>query len=374
MLSTIKGIRNIQANGQNALGSTTIISEIDKDIFGIDRTLNVAINGNYTYPINIYCNATDICQIECQSTQACSTMNVYCDGCCFVNCDASNDIECPSLFGNYFNWTYSNFSFTDQDYSLCPTLSPTNLPTQKPTSSPTLPTNYPTVIPTAMPTGFPTSMPSNIPTKNPSYTPGKFNLNSTIVVLNGSNTHTTAMNNTSDDKRDHDNSENTSFILEIVVICCVVFIVVACVIFLFTKRKKHGQQELLKLELDKMKSMSESVDMNDNKMKKNKHDNVDNLDRLSYIAKKDDKLAVDNPIVDVIDENIKKSDDKGNRQVDGGDNCNDNESSDEDLYVSDEELYVDVKETASPGSPKQPDDNINDVVTVEGIHDVDPRV
>ena len=59
MLSTIKGVQNIQANGQNALGSTTIISEIDKDYFGTDPTLNVAINGSYTYQINIYCNATD---------------------------------------------------------------------------------------------------------------------------------------------------------------------------------------------------------------------------------------------------------------------------------------------------------------------------
>ena len=111
-----------------------------------ERTLIALINGTNVNEYSFYCNSSDICKIGCQSEFACSTMNLYCYGTCYVACGVLKDIDCPVLLsGSYSDWT------TDS-----PTPSPTFIPSIQPT-------NMPSVDPTSTPTDVPTE-PTNSPT------------------------------------------------------------------------------------------------------------------------------------------------------------------------------------------------------------------
>ena len=127
-------------NGNEAMTSSTVISEV---VYG--NTFVARINGTNDENYYIYCNATDICKIHCQSANACTKLFLYCFGTCYVACDEDNGIECP-FFGVYLDLT---------------TPSPTTIPSHGPSG-------YPTHLPTATPTmslgSEPTRLPTEIPT------------------------------------------------------------------------------------------------------------------------------------------------------------------------------------------------------------------
>ena len=117
------------------------------------RTLIALINGTNVNEYSFYCNLTDICKIGCQSEYACSTMELYCYGTCYVACGVAKSIDCPIILsGSYSDWA------TD-----APSPSPTFIPS-------TQPTNMPSIDPTGMPTTAPTG-PTNNPTDGPTESP-----------------------------------------------------------------------------------------------------------------------------------------------------------------------------------------------------------
>ena len=199
----------IRGHGTNALGDSTIFTETE-------GTFKLFMNGTNSDALRVYCNSTDICKIDCQSSHACSRMQLYCFGTCFVDCDALNGIDCPTTFvGVYSPWTtnspstipttipsYIPSSYPSEQPSdrstvnptIFPTFKPTNIPsdipTVDPTSSPTfkptdipssyslptsvptvIPSNSPTAIPSIIPTVIPTNLPTTIPTVKPTSTP-----------------------------------------------------------------------------------------------------------------------------------------------------------------------------------------------------------
>ena len=163
----ITKVRNIIVNAINALDDSVIISEFEEG--AADRTLKVAINGSHSSAVYLYCNDTDICKINCQSSGACGKLILSCNGTCYVNCDESNGIECP-IVGVYSIWT-----------TVEPTVIPTAIPTVLPTGIPTgIPTGLPSLMPTAMPTTQPTadrdttSIPSHQPSGVPTVTTDSF--------------------------------------------------------------------------------------------------------------------------------------------------------------------------------------------------------
>lgn len=132
------------------MSGATIVSNINKNVSIINatqRTLITLINGTNINNYRFYCNSTDICKIGCQSEYACSTMELYCYGTCYVACGVIKSIDCPTiLFGRYSNW--------DTD---APSPSPTFIPSNDPTNMPSH-----SVSPTAVPTDVPSD-----PTNNP---------------------------------------------------------------------------------------------------------------------------------------------------------------------------------------------------------------
>ena len=152
--SSLCGINTVTVNGNNAMSASTIITEATM----VHGNVFVArINGTNDEPYDIYCNSTDICQIKCESPNACSTLRLHCDGTCCVKCNELDGISCPFL----------------GVYEICPTPSPTFLPSSDPTAYPTPDpsTASPTEDPTAHPSAQPTSTPSDRPTITPSDIP-----------------------------------------------------------------------------------------------------------------------------------------------------------------------------------------------------------
>ena len=54
------------------------------------NNLYVEINGTQSTPSSIYCSEGDICRIDCQSSDACSKLHLFCTGTCFVKCNEQN--------------------------------------------------------------------------------------------------------------------------------------------------------------------------------------------------------------------------------------------------------------------------------------------
>lgn len=107
---------------------------------------------------------SNICKIKCLSSNACSNLQFHCleIGACFVDCDESVGIDCPS-FGVY---AYGIWTTTE------PTFDPTNNPSMIPSI---IPSDNPTQIPSKSPSNLPTTtsarpstIPSTIPTLQPS--------------------------------------------------------------------------------------------------------------------------------------------------------------------------------------------------------------
>ena len=146
--TVISKVAEIVANGYNALSNSYIYSDIDGEL-----DFKIYINGTNDYRFDIWCNETDTCKIDCQSTNACSRLYLHCYGECFVSCDDTQGIDCPLLTeGSFMQWR---------------TESPTTMPTNMPS---TIPTRIPTQIPSKIPT-VPSNLPTNMPSTNPSTRP-----------------------------------------------------------------------------------------------------------------------------------------------------------------------------------------------------------
>ena len=166
----ITGVENIKVDGKNGLSNTKIISQVFGTFDNDNNVLKIYIENNNTVGnIDIICNATDICKIVCLAPNACTVVNIYCQGICIVKCDPNEGIDCPP-YGNYT--------------ILGNTTSPTEIPTQLPTITPTYTPSYqPSIIPTAIPTIVPSyiptytpSIPTTIPSNTPSIIPSNINI------------------------------------------------------------------------------------------------------------------------------------------------------------------------------------------------------
>ena len=128
--ANIRAVHNkIEANGNNALSGSVIISESKLEMNG---SLIIYINGtNDANTFDIFCNDTDICEIYCQSTYACSSLVLHCsmynntagyrhhnESQCFVWCDETANIYCP------INGTYTQMTAT----ATTTTLTTTSIP------------------------------------------------------------------------------------------------------------------------------------------------------------------------------------------------------------------------------------------------------
>ena len=129
----ITGVLSITAIGnESPIDDSTIWSNIS-NIHEGKNTMSVRINGSNTNDYNIYCTLNDICRINCQSSNACEKLHLYCFGTCIVNCNYNNGsgIICPILEdGNpWLEW-----------YTTYPTTIPTNIPSIAPSEPSIMPT------------------------------------------------------------------------------------------------------------------------------------------------------------------------------------------------------------------------------------------
>ena len=194
--SRISNVDEISGYGRNALSGSTIISDNSE-------SLTVYINGENTDSDAhyIYCNASSICNIDCQHSNACRNLNLKCFGSCYVNCDEINGNNCPQS-GNYtIGWTHY------------PTMMPT-LPTPEPSNQPTQPTIDPTQ-PTVQPTMNPII---ETVTDEP-----------TTQIGSNESTDTNDDDDDDDDDSDDDDDDNSSDDTKLVAIVNVPLIVVITV-------------------------------------------------------------------------------------------------------------------------------------------------
>lgn len=176
----ICNVENIYANGDDALSGATIFSETgilnnSEITSSSNATFKLFLNGTSTNEFTLYCNESDICQIECQSDEACTYLQLYCFGRCLVSCGVYG-INCPVLmYGNFtqtLDETLSPSSVPTTIPSVIPSQNPTAIPTVIPTTYPTqIPTNLPSTMPTTMPSALPSQIPSSMPSENPTNTP-----------------------------------------------------------------------------------------------------------------------------------------------------------------------------------------------------------
>ena len=101
--SAITSVNTIKVNGSDNLYGSTITSGLsgvrDSNIF------KLFIYGSNTNSYTVTCNSNDICKIGCFESTACSNMNLYCSGTCYVDCSLGG---CPNLqSGSYSGWMYT---------------------------------------------------------------------------------------------------------------------------------------------------------------------------------------------------------------------------------------------------------------------------
>ena len=97
----IIGVSQIVSTGYNSLSGAYIISNIS-NINNINNgEFKLSVNGTIDDSWEIECSSNDVCYIDCRSTNACSMLELYCFGTCFVICDdiddidETNGIDCP---------------------------------------------------------------------------------------------------------------------------------------------------------------------------------------------------------------------------------------------------------------------------------------
>ena len=291
--SKISSIKRINAYGTDALSGTTIISNV-AGTGSSDNTLFVEIYGTMDELFNVYCNSSDVCKIDCQSSEACSKMYLHCFGTCYVRCNDLNGIDCP-VYGVYSYWT---------------TLNPTNIPSQEPTNFPTLfpTTNNPTVEPSEIPTSLPTSIPTVLPTNNPTNYPTSMpsaattstavtttittdtttqtsltmpTIMTTVTTQMAQSTASTEFDGTRGGNNNNNNGDTnqlteTTINLLIVCVFLLLIVVILALIFLYTVKNKR-KEIAKKQEINK----NEKQQVN-NVVELNKLHSLSNIDSNSY--------------------------------------------------------------------------------------------
>ena len=293
---------------------------------------NTMITGTNNNEFNIYCNISNICKIECLSSDACSNLRLHCYevGACFVDCDESNGINCPS-YGVYGVWT-------TQEPSNIPSNNPTQLPSKSPSQ---LPSQLPSIIPTFLPTVNPSSQPTNVPSMSPTYNPSaspKNNYTTTGVVNDGTS-----------NKNKNTLQVDIIILIIVVIVFCILITLCFMMILVYKNKKDERKIELKRLELQQsrfVKSKSLSMNNSNNSNGDTKITNV-NLQRLgsqtptvgsNYGDTGDGVVHRANSTVDDI---MHTPRDSGSNKHNNNNNNIDHESDDnEDLYRNDVEGHV----------------------------------
>ena len=110
MSSTIVGVSNVKSiahsNNRRVFDGARIVSQAEQ--FGNNFEIKLkGTSDGYVNPTEIYCNETDTCVIECLSKAICSSVDLYCFGICYVDCDSDNNIACPTVVSGtvFCEWT-----------------------------------------------------------------------------------------------------------------------------------------------------------------------------------------------------------------------------------------------------------------------------
>ena len=171
----MESVELIKIVGDNSTNGATIITDVN-------GTFIARINGSNDAVYSIYCNASDVCKIDCQVSGSCDNLQPYCYGLCLIDCNVMNGIICPNVTtGNWSYWntfdpTVQPSLFPSNNPSINPSGMPSNMPTvipsQQPSDHPSSnPTLNPSFIPTSVPTGIPTTNPTHFPSAPPTYNP-----------------------------------------------------------------------------------------------------------------------------------------------------------------------------------------------------------
>ena len=105
----LSGFNRIYSLGYWAIDGTIIISNPDPDSQtnnNNNNEMNVYIGGASAADGSgavIYCNKTDICNIYCDASGACTSIIIHCFGNCSIFCDVSIVVYCPTVY--YYNYT-----------------------------------------------------------------------------------------------------------------------------------------------------------------------------------------------------------------------------------------------------------------------------
>ena len=84
--ATISNVEMMTADGEANMREATIISDTAKGTNNFTLNVNgTNEGGNY----RLYCNESDVCNINCHSETACETLIIYCFGICHIHCDES---------------------------------------------------------------------------------------------------------------------------------------------------------------------------------------------------------------------------------------------------------------------------------------------
>ena len=99
-------------NDDNNNSNNSIDNKYNK--YNNNRTMTVLLYGS-NEELTIYCSYQDICRIGCFDKDACSRVDLYCNGTCLVDCDDSTTYQCPVIkLGDYSVW-YSTINDDSSD-------------------------------------------------------------------------------------------------------------------------------------------------------------------------------------------------------------------------------------------------------------------
>ena len=281
------GVENMKVKGVDNLIYSTITSNLD------GSTMIIEINATNSASFSVICSTNDTCKIKCYSDNACTNLNLYCDGICYIDCDALNGIDCPSVTGNYYfgsGPTPMPSQLPSTIPSAIPSTDPTELPSKNPSKLPTgepstllpsespsfdptqTPSHLPSPIPTQMPSKRITQGPSAIPTIDPSGHP-TYSISTTqdsVPIFSISTSHISTKFETSIKNTDPDSSagrdngkqildfKQSTIVIGVVAVSVFIFLVIGtCVYLCFCyPNKKHKAQLDYELELARIKSGS----------------------------------------------------------------------------------------------------------------------
>ena len=338
-------VSSIVVNGNNGLSGSVVITESYGET-------NISISGTNDDIFNIYCNSTDECFIDCQSSNACSKLFLHCFGHCYVNCDQSIGIDCP-IFGVYDLWTSSTpttstMATSTSNPSGYPEMIPTHItlststvistftPTQIPSATDTPPTRipnlemYPTRDRSISPSQYPTVVPNQISTmrsypdptdlsnrsliSHPTFATTSQNYSVTTINTTSSN-NTSNISESSDDgttswtgqTTTQDNvpgarkgnklvdtliSNNTVLITAIICISVVVLIIIGCI---YSKKQRRIQVNK-EVELQRVHTVSrhdlERHSTNGNNNANRDGEDVVDIDAANYLQWTQEEVLV----------------------------------------------------------------------------------